>query len=216
MKLKRYLTCLSLIGAVFAATPASADLIFEETAPNTWRLDFDPLTFTGTKTGSGAYDWLLFKDFFTLNATVNGGTPSEQISFSINSGLDTQVPLNNVNGTFSSVLGSLGPRDLIINFAQAGNRPAINSGDTIALTAPPGGFMISINSGGVPAVPTSGTFLAGIYTAGGGGTISTDQVAVTVIPEPTSLALFVVGGGLVAFFRRRAIRSPFRDPSAGA
>ena len=74
--------------------------------------------------------------------------------------------------------------------------------------------MISINSGGVPAVPTSGTFLAGIYTAGGGGTISTDQVAVTVIPEPTSLALFVVGGGLVAFFRRRAIRSPFRDQSA--
>jgi hypothetical protein len=202
MTIQHTLTYLGLLGILFTATPASADLIFEEASANTWRLDFDPITFTGTKDGSGQYDWLLFKDFFDTNASVNGGTPSEQIAMSINAGADTQVSLNSVNGTFASTLGSLGARDLIINFAQSSTRPVINTGNTITLSAPAGGFMININSSGVPPVPSSGTVQAGIYTAGNGGTISTDVVPVSIIPEPGTLALFVVGSSIVALRRR--------------
>lgn len=189
--------------AGFLMLPASADLIFEEIGANTWRLDFDPLTFTASVNGNANFDWLIFKDFFASNATVSGGTPSETVGMSVNAAPDVQIALNNANGTFNSTLGPLTARDLLINFAQAGNKPAISSGDTITLTAPAGGFTIPITSSGVPTLPTSGTFQVGIYNNGATGTLSTNPLSVSIVPEPGSLALLIAGTGMILLRLRR-------------
>jgi len=184
--------------------PASAAVTFEDVGSGKWRLDFDPITFTAGVTGSGDYDWLIFEDFFQTNSPISGGTPTEKVLMSINGGTAVAMSLNNVSGPFKNTFGQLDPNDLLINFTAATNKPTINSGDTILVSAPAGGFLVPIsNSASVPDITNAPTVDARITSAGNDGSTSTNLVSV-VVPEPSSLVIGVVGiVGLLARVRRR-------------
>lgn len=202
--IKRLKTLSTLVACAFAlsaAAPGSAAVSFENTSGSNWTLDFDPITFTATKTGGGDYDWLIFEDFFQANATTSGTTPGQQLQMSINGAPAVSLSLNSANGPFNGAAGGLDQNDLLINVTSAG-KPTINAGDTIVVSAPVGGFTLTADPTKVPAVTTSPTVDAAFYSAGGGGSLSTDLVAVFV-PEPGSLALLGLGG-IFMFKRRRS------------
>jgi hypothetical protein len=191
------LVLVSLLSAGLALSSSTAQAAVSLTqigATSTWEVSFDPITFTANS-NSGQFDWLVFEDFYDANSTVQGDyvVGTSTLGYSVNGGPTVNVNPVFRNGTFNQTLGGIDANDLFVNLAGVGPDPSAGSTVTIS-----GSFQFT--SSDVPTFSVTSVDAA-FWDNGATGTIQSDQVAVTVIPEPSGVALLALG--TLACLRRR-------------
>jgi hypothetical protein len=159
--------------ALLAVTPPSnaTVTVTQVGATPQWDIDVAPITFTANA-NAGDFEWLVFEDFFSANATVSGTYISGTLSVSINGGTASSLTPTFANGTFNTPFGGLDPNDLLINLFGSGLSPS--DGDTVTVSG-----SVRFSSTDVPA-PVAGPINAAFWSSAP-DLIQTDEVSVSVL-----------------------------------
>jgi len=189
----------TIAGILLSATAANAATVSLLPTGNTneYEIDFSPITFTRISSSPDDLDWLVFEDFFSTNSNARGRTVSGSVQISLDGAAATTHAVNtNSTGTFDVVNNGIDPNDLFVNIALNGpNNVAQGTEVTIS------GADIIFTSADVPDITSSSIVSATIYQ--GGSVAVTDAVDVSIVPEPSSVVLSMMGFSAMVLRRRR-------------
>jgi hypothetical protein len=154
-----------------AMSPSSAAVALTQVGATTeWDVSIDPITFTANSSPA-AVEWLIFEDYFSANATVNGTHVSGTLAVSVNGSAASSITPFVTTGTWGGTpFGALDSNDLLINIFGSGLSP--NDGDTVTVSG-----SLRFSSTDVLA-PVAGPVNAALWHSSAG--IQTDEVSVSV------------------------------------